>query len=244
MDSDFWATRLAAAKRQFNLQSHHHLSHSQPTSQFDRFNMEDLEAEEEVRPEYPCPYCYEEFDIASLCSHLESDHSFESKPTVYCPICSVKVTGDMLSHITVHHGYLFKLQRRSRLRRVPFPNNQSLSLLGRDLREAHLQVLLGSSGYRSSTAGSMATSSTAAAADNILSSLILNFSASETDDVSKSLMSSLEDSSGKSVASSQHIWKSSFQSLSREEREKRMRQASGRAVFVQDMFSSTLLADE
>ncbi|KAL3643457.1 hypothetical protein CASFOL_014272 [Castilleja foliolosa] len=218
MDSDFWATRLAAAKRQFNLQNHHHLSRSHhPTSQFDRFNMEDIEADEEARPEYPCPYCYEEFDITSLCSHLESDHSFESKSTVY-----------------------YYLQRRSRLRRVPLPNNQSLSLLGRDLREAHLQVLLGSNGYRSSTTGPTATSSTAAAADSLLSSLILNFSSSETDDVSKSLMSSLEESSGKSMASSQRILKSSFQSLSCEEREKRMR----RAVFVQDVFFSTILADE
>ncbi|GER25449.1 protein DEHYDRATION-INDUCED 19 [Striga asiatica] len=204
--------------------------------------MEDFEGDEEVRPEYPCSYCYEEFDLTSLCSHLEADHSFESKPTV-CSICSVKVTGDMLSHITVQHGYLLKIsffnlvfpfiiQRRSRSRRVPFNNNQSLSLLGRDLREAHLQVLLGGNGYRSST--TTLSSSSSAVADNLLSSLILSFSASELDDVSKSLLSSLEESSAKSTAS-QQFWKSSFYSLSREEREKRMQQAAGRAVFVQDL---------
>ena len=38
------------------------------------------------------------------------------------------------------------LQRRRRLRRVAIPSSQALSLLGRDLREAHLQVLLGSGG--------------------------------------------------------------------------------------------------
>ncbi|CAA0823621.1 Protein DEHYDRATION-INDUCED 19 homolog 3 [Striga hermonthica] len=222
MDSDFWATRIAAAKRQFNLQSHHNLGRSHHSSQLD------FEGDEEARPEYPCSYCYEEFDLTSLCSHLESHHSFESKPTV-CSICSAKVTGDMLSHIT----------RRSRLRRVPFANNQSLSLLGRDLREAHLQVLLGGNGYRSTIATS---SSSSAVADNLLSSLILSFSASELDDVSKSLLSSLEESSAKST-SSQHFWKSSFYSLSREEREKRMQQAAGRAVFVQDLLVSTLLAD-
>ncbi|KAK6124377.1 hypothetical protein DH2020_041870 [Rehmannia glutinosa] len=236
MDSDFWATRLAAAKRQFNIQSNHHLSHSM----FDRFNMEDLEVEEETRPDYPCPYCYEEFDIGSLCSHLEADHTCESRPTV-CPVCSAKVAGDMLIHITVQHGYLFKISRRSRLRRFPFPNNQSLSLLGRDLREAHLQLFLGGSGYRSNS-NTATSSSSAVAADNFLSSLVLNFSASETDEVSKSLMSSLEENSTKSVAS-QHMWKSSFQFLSREEREQRMRQASGRAVFIQDVLVSTLLAD-
>lgn len=44
--------------------------------------MEDFDGEEEARPDYPCPYCYEEFDIASLCSHLEAEHSYESKSTV------------------------------------------------------------------------------------------------------------------------------------------------------------------
>ncbi|KAL8468082.1 hypothetical protein ACS0TY_031362 [Phlomoides rotata] len=45
-------------------------------------------------------------------------------------------------------------------------------------------------------------------------------------------------------AVSQHTWKSCFQSsLSREEQEQRRKQASGRAVFVQDLLVSTLLAD-
>lgn len=39
------------------------------------------------------------------------------------------------------------------------------------------------------------------------------------------------------------ICRSFHSSLSREEREQRMRQASGRAVFVQDLLASTLLAD-
>lgn len=52
----------------------------------DRFDMNDFEVEEEIRPDYPCPYCYEEFDIASLCSHLEADHSSESRATVSSPV--------------------------------------------------------------------------------------------------------------------------------------------------------------
>lgn len=94
------------------------------------------------------------------------------------------------------------MHRRGRLRRVPFPNSQALSLLGRDLREAHLQVLLGGSGFRSSSAAS-----SAAATDNLLSSLVMNFPMIENDDISKSLMSSLEDNSAKNVAP-QHMWKS------------------------------------
>ncbi|XP_061988313.1 protein DEHYDRATION-INDUCED 19-like [Rosa rugosa] len=119
-----------------------------------------------------------------------------------CPICSIKVTRDMLSHITLQHGHLFKLQRRRRLRRVAVPNSQALSLLGQDLREAHLQVLLGSGGYRSENANV-----TNAATDPFLSSLILNFPASGADEISKSVVTTAEDTPAKKVAPS-HIWKS------------------------------------
>nr|KYP42022.1 Protein DEHYDRATION-INDUCED 19 [Cajanus cajan] len=222
MDSDFWTSRLAAAKRQYTLQHHH------PNSHLDRLGIDDFDVEEEVRPDFPCPYCYEDFDIASLCSHLEEEHSCESRVTI-CPICSVKVARDMLSH------------RRRRLRRVAIPNSQTLSLLGRDLREAHLQVLLGGSGgggYRSNNA-----TVSNAATDPFLSSFILNFPACEAEEISKSVVTSAEDPSAKN-ATPQHIWKSSFDpSLSTEEREKRMRQAAGRSGFVQDLFLSTLLGD-
>ncbi|KAJ9690505.1 hypothetical protein PVL29_012920 [Vitis rotundifolia] len=137
MNTDFWASRLAAAKRQYALQHHHN------TSQLDRLSIDDFEVEDEARPDFPCPYCYEDYDIASLCSHLEDEHSCESRVTS----CQL-------------------------------PSSQALSLLGRDLLEAHLQVA------------------------------------------------------------------SSFDpSLSYEERERRMRQAAGRAGFVQDILLSTLLAD-
>ena len=95
------------------------------------------------------------------------------------------------------------LQRRRRLRRVAIPNSQTLSLLGRDLREAHLQVLLGVGGaYRSSSA-----TASNAATDPFLSSLILNFPAGEAEEISKSVVTSAEDSSAKNTAPS-HIWKS------------------------------------
>ncbi|PON61366.1 Dehydration-induced protein [Trema orientale] len=228
MDSDFWTSRLAAAKRQYALQHHHQSSH------LDRLSLDDLEVEDDVRPEFPCPYCYEDFDIASLCSHLEDDHSCESKVTV-CPVCSVRVSRDMFS-FSLTENYL---QRRRRLRRVAIPNSQALSLLGRDLREAHLQVLLGGAGYRSNNA----SASNVATHDPILSSLILNFPASEAEEISKSVVANTDDISVKKAAPA-HIWKSSFDpSLSYEEREKRMKQAAGRAGFVQDLFLTTLLGD-
>ncbi|KAJ8446949.1 hypothetical protein Cgig2_026447 [Carnegiea gigantea] len=215
MDSDFWTSRLAAAKRQFNLQHHHHLHGS---SQLDRLNFDDFEVEDDVRPDIPCPYCYQDFDIASLCNHLEDEHSSEARAT-----------------------------RRRRLRRVAIPNSQALSLLGRDLREAHLQVLLGGGGFRSNN-----TYTTGSAVDPFLSSLVLNFPSSEMDEISKSMTSSVEDTTVKN-ASSTRYWKPRVfncasedhfdSSLSIEEREKKIRQAVGRAGFVQDLLLCTLLED-
>ncbi|KAK8487521.1 hypothetical protein V6N13_024572 [Hibiscus sabdariffa] len=201
MDSDFWTSRLIAAKRQYNLQQRHQSSH------LNRLSIDDFEVDDEVRPDFPCPHCYEDFDIASLCSHLEDDHPYESKVT-----------------------------RRRRLRRVAIPNSQSLSLLGRDLREAHLQVLLGGGAYRSSS-----VNVSNAATDSFLSSLIMNFPASEAEEITKSVITSFEDTAARKAAPA-HMWKSSFDpSLSNEEREKRIQQATGRARFVQDLLLTTLL---
>ncbi|XP_038991783.1 protein DEHYDRATION-INDUCED 19 homolog 4-like [Hibiscus syriacus] len=231
MDSDFWTSRLAAAKRQYNVQHRHQTSH------LDRLSIDDFEVDDEVRPDFPCPYCYEDFDIASLCSHLEDDHPCESKVTI-CPVCYVKVAGDMLSHITLQHGNLFKLQRRRRLRRLAIPSIQALSLLGRDLREAHLQVLLGGGAHRPSS-----VNASCATTDSFLSSIIMNFPASETEEITKSVATSFEDTTAKNAAPA-HMWKSSFDpSLSNKEREKRIQQATGRAGFVQDLVLTTLLKE-
>ncbi|KAH7568876.1 hypothetical protein JRO89_XS06G0065800 [Xanthoceras sorbifolium] len=300
MDSDFWTSRLAAAKRQYTLQHQHQSYH------LDRLNIDDFEVEDDqVRPDFPCPYCYEDFDIASLCSHLEEEHSCESKVTRVMFHCKVSLmfsvmvkngiinvirlvsyglwhfktvtyyAGNVIESDTIRTSYswmvqnlqkslinepatfnedtlfvslklivlglshlLYYLQRRRRLRRVAIPNSQALSLLGRDLREAHLQVLLGGGGYRSNSANV-----SNAATDPFLSSLILNFPTSEAEEISKSVVTSVEDTAAKNAAPA-HIWKSSFDpSLSREERERRMKQAAGRAGFVQDLLLSTLSSD-
>ncbi|KAJ0985995.1 hypothetical protein J5N97_004351 [Dioscorea zingiberensis] len=240
MDSDLWIARLAAAKRNLALQ-HQHQQLQQHSSQSDRLSIDDFEVEEEFRPDFPCPYCYEEHDISSLCSHLEDEHPFESKAAV-CPICSAKVARDMLNHITMQHGHLFRisfhsyLQRRRKLQRVAIPSSQALSLLGRDLREAHIQVLLGSGGYRSRN-----NTTSSAVSDSFLSSLVLNFPTSEAEESLKSLTA--KDSSIKRVTPTP-TWKSSSDSyLSYEEREKQRKQAIVRANFVQDLLLSTLFGD-
>lgn len=186
-------------------------------------------------PEFACPYCYEDHDVASLCAHLEEEHPFEPHAAP-CPICSNKVSRDMINHITTQHGYLFKNRRR--LRRFTVPGSQSLSLLSRDLREAHLQVLLGGGGHRSST-----TNATNISADPLLSSFGLSFPTSDAEETTKLPIPAPGDVSVLKEKPTQ-LWQSSIDlSLTREEREQKRKQASVRAIFVQDLLLSTLFRE-
>ncbi|KAK4770787.1 hypothetical protein SAY87_031319 [Trapa incisa] len=108
----------------------------------------------------------------------------------------------VLLGVSLTNGYM---QRRLKLRRVAIPNSQALLLLGRELREAHLQVLLGgSSGLRSNN---NSTPSAAAAVDPSLSSLIMNFHASDAaEEIPKSLSSSIEELTSKKTPPSRS-WK-------------------------------------
>ncbi|XP_006648568.1 protein DEHYDRATION-INDUCED 19 homolog 4 [Oryza brachyantha] len=240
MDSDHWILRLMAAKRQYALQraqheNHHHaatVSHSH----LDRYGYDDIQPEDEVRPDFPCPYCYEDHDITSLCAHLEDEHPFESK-VVACPVCSARISKDLLDHITLQHSYLFKLQKHHRLRRVAVPSNHALSLGGRDLQETYLKVLLGNSSRSSGTNASSVT-------DSLLSSLVLNLSSSETEDTAKFCAPPVVENNWFKRALPSKTWKSSSDSnLSQEERERRRRRAAVRSSFVQHLLVSTLFDD-
>ena len=55
---------------------------SQINTLADRFGYDDIEPEDDVRSDFPCPYCYEDHDVTSLCAHLEDEHPFESEIVV------------------------------------------------------------------------------------------------------------------------------------------------------------------
>lgn len=118
------------------------------------------------------------------------------------------------------------------------PHSSTLSLLSRELREAHLQVLLGGGALRSSI------NSSSTFADSLLSSLVLNFPGTEAEEISKSAALSTDAKSAKGTTISQQ-WKACNEpSLSSEERAQRIKQATLRANFVQQLVMSTLLGDE
>jgi hypothetical protein len=112
-------------------------------------------------------------------------------------------------------------------------------LLSRDLREAHLQLLL-SNGQRSSNNNTTAIISV----DPLLSSFGLGFPTSDAEETSKSTISIPDDSTMVKETPAQVQKKlSTDSSLTTEEREQKQKQASVRAAFVQDLLLSTLLGD-
>ncbi|EMS48255.1 hypothetical protein TRIUR3_33906 [Triticum urartu] len=222
MDSEHWISRLAAAKRFYAAQLGHIDDMAGMGMEEVDMDMEDdgemdmemeMQLEEARWPEVACPYCYEDYDLGSLCVHLEEDHPYEPHPA-----------------------------NGSRLRRFVIPERRALSLLSRDLRDAHLQALLG--GGHSHRSRNTTTATTNIYADPLLSSFGLGFATSDAEEPSKSSVPVLDDTSILKEAPPQP-WESSIDSsLTSEEREQKRKQATSRATFVQDLVLSTLFGDD
>ncbi|KAM3331595.1 hypothetical protein ACQJBY_027514 [Aegilops geniculata] len=92
MDSEHWISRLAAAKRFYAAQLGHIDDMAGMGMEEVGMDMEDdgememeMQLEEARWPEVACPYCYEDYDLGSLCVHLEEDHPYEPHPAVTLP---------------------------------------------------------------------------------------------------------------------------------------------------------------
>ncbi|KZV52872.1 protein DEHYDRATION-INDUCED 193 [Dorcoceras hygrometricum] len=163
MDSNSWAARLSSATR-----SYKSAPQSRSGLKWDNFDsemlmgFEELEVEDDIREEYICPFCSEYFDIVGLCCHIDDEHPVETNNGV-CPVCSVRVGVDMVAHITLQHGNIFKMQRKRKSRKSG--SYSTLSFLRRELKEGNLQSLFGGSASSVSAAN--------AAPDPLLSSFIL-----------------------------------------------------------------------
>ncbi|XP_042056588.1 protein DEHYDRATION-INDUCED 19 homolog 3-like isoform X2 [Salvia splendens] len=154
MDSNSWAARLSSASKRYQsaLQSRSEML----------MGFEEIDMDDDIREEYPCPFCSDYFDIVGLCCHIDDEHPVEAKNGV-CPVCAVRMGVDMVAHITLQHGNIFKMQRKRKSRKSG--SHSTLSLLKRELREGNLQSLFGGS--------SCTVSSSNAAPDPLLSSFIL-----------------------------------------------------------------------
>jgi hypothetical protein len=115
-------------------------------------SFEEIDGDDDFQEEFACPFCAESYDIIGLCCHIDDEHNLESKNAV-CPVCSLRVGVDIVAHITLHHGSLFKMQRKRKSRKSS-SNSSTLSLLRKELREGDLQRLLGLPSRNSSSAAS------------------------------------------------------------------------------------------
>ncbi|KAF7144907.1 hypothetical protein RHSIM_Rhsim04G0231600 [Rhododendron simsii] len=264
MDSDSWTT----TRRRYH---HHNSSRSGPCSLsvcFSRKSPGDLgilslvlivcvcvcvcadvydevDGEEETRPEFMCPFCAEDYDVVGLCCHIDEEHAVEVKNGV-CPICAKRVGMDLVGHITMQHGSLLKIsflfmfkiyasltssyvQRKRRYRKSG--SNLTFSMLKKELRDGTLQSLL--------RASQSLVSSSNAEPDPLLSSFMYNRPVLDEPacvkphlslEASSIKDSSLEDSSERNIQPPQ---------ISEEDREERVRKCE----FVQGLLLSTFLDD-
>ncbi|CAN8265291.1 unnamed protein product [Cochlearia groenlandica] len=154
MDSDSWRERLASASRRYQLDF---LSRSDNC-----LGLEEIEGEDDSKEEYACPFCSEYYDIVSLCGHIDEDHSMNANNGV-CPICTVKVSSDMVAHITLQHANMKRKSIRSST------HQSMLSMLKREFPDGNFQSLFdGASRVVPSSSSSLSN----IAADPLLSSFI------------------------------------------------------------------------
>ncbi|PIN05869.1 hypothetical protein CDL12_21581 [Handroanthus impetiginosus] len=163
MDANSWTARLSSASKRYQT-----ALQSRSGMKWDIFDtemlmgFEDIDVDDDIREEYPCPFCSEYFDIVGLCCHIDDEHPVEANNGV-CPVCAMRVGVDMVAHITLQHRNIFKMQRKRKSRKGG--SHSTLSLLRRELRDGNLRSLYGGS--------SCIVSSNNAAPDPLLSSFIL-----------------------------------------------------------------------
>ncbi|XP_060964875.1 protein DEHYDRATION-INDUCED 19 homolog 3 isoform X2 [Cannabis sativa] len=107
MDSDSWSARLSSASKQYQ---------SALQSRSDMFmGFEEIDGDDDIREEFPCPFCSDYFDIVGLCCHIDEEHPVEAK-----------------------NGHKRKTRKGG-------SHSTTLSLLRKELREGNLQSLFGGS---------------------------------------------------------------------------------------------------
>ncbi|CAN1219666.1 Protein DEHYDRATION-INDUCED 19 homolog 3 [Linum perenne] len=71
MDGDSWSARLSSASKRYQ---------SALQSRSDMFmGFEEIDVDDDMREEFPCPFCSDYFDIVGLCCHIDDEHPVEAK---------------------------------------------------------------------------------------------------------------------------------------------------------------------
>ncbi|KAH9755428.1 protein DEHYDRATION-INDUCED 19 [Citrus sinensis] len=211
MDADSWSARLSSASKRYQ---------SALQSRSEMFmGFEEIDGDDDIREEFPCPFCSEYFDIVGLCCHIDDEHPVEAKNGI---ALELRIMYWILLMIRA-----FCLQRKRKSRRGG--SHSTLSLLRKELREGNLQSLFGGS--------SCIVSSSNAAADPLLSSFILPVA---DDCVSgQSPFATAANSAKKSSAAKVSVRNVQSAPVSLKDQEEKAK----RSDFVQGLLLSTILDD-
>ncbi|GAB2294300.1 hypothetical protein Dimus_028510 [Dionaea muscipula] len=201
---------------------------------------DDADADDDCKQEFLCPFCTDEFDVVGLFCHMEEDHPMEVRDGV-CPVCAKRVGIDMVSHITLQHGNILKVQRKGRTRKG---TSSSLFSLLKELQDVNLQSLLEGSSYLHFSPNSDADADVDPDPnpnpDPLLSSFIFNPSITEDrgngGPLSVEASSIIETKEENALESSNER----HPRLSGKDQEKKAR----RSEFVRQMLLSTILEDD
>lgn len=219
MEDDAWSFGFSTASRAYHsaFKSHSDLC----------FDLEEVEGDDELKAEYPCPFCPEDFDLVGLCCHIDEEHPIEANSGV-CPVCATRVGMNMVGHITTQHGNIFKNWHKLKLRKGE--SYSALSFSRKDFQNVHLQSL---------PAGSSPLVSTSKMAPDPLLSFLYNV---PTADVSEGVQRdsstelSLEDEAPNETVSERNFQVSPLSDKDQMERTRR-------CEFVRGLFLSTVLDD-
>ncbi|KAJ9154567.1 hypothetical protein P3X46_027887 [Hevea brasiliensis] len=215
MASDSWSSRLSTSSKRYHYRS-------------DLY--EETDVDEDLKAEFLCPFCAEDFDVVGLCCHIDEEHPIEAKNGV-CPVCAKRVGVDIFCHINMQHGNFFKVQQKRRLRKGG--SNSAFSLLRKELREGSLQALLGGS--------SCVVSSSNSEPDPLLSSFIFN-PPSLDEPLNIQPNSSVEAGLGNKGSTTEEFRERKVQQFRLSDKDQE--EKSQRCKFVQGVLLSTILDDE
>ncbi|XP_022143934.1 protein DEHYDRATION-INDUCED 19-like [Momordica charantia] len=221
MESEAYSYGLSdatvAASRSSQLRSHSHFY----------FDYEEVDGDDVLNAEYPCPFCPDEFDLVELCYHIDEEHPVEAKYGI-CPICSLSAGASMVGHLTMHHGDIFNSQQRLKFHKDDFP--QSLSFERKELHDYHVTSIL--SGFSS-------LNSTSKMAPDPLLSFLCNapiINESKTAQPMPSSKENLEEKELDDTFSERDVQLSSIPDTKREEKTRR-------CDFVRGLVFSAILGD-
>ncbi|KAI3770500.1 hypothetical protein L6452_01634 [Arctium lappa] len=107
MDADSWAARLSSTSKRYQ-----YALQSRSSDMFMGF--EDIEVDDDIREEFPCPFCTGYFDIVGLCCHIDDEHHVEAKNGTYAFV-TLKLADDEDCWVFSDRSQFFLLQFQSAL---------------------------------------------------------------------------------------------------------------------------------